>query len=56
MEYPTNIELIKGRLNQQTLADNEFSMIKENTQMALQRLPKNRALIDKINQFGLQKN
>ena len=56
MEYPTNIELIKGRLNQQTLADNEFSIIKENTQMALQRLPKNRALIDKINQFGLQKN
>jgi len=56
MEYPTNIELIKGRLNQQSMANNEFAMIAENTHMALQRLPKHRNLLEKINQFGLQKN
>ncbi|PCI61148.1 MAG: tryptophan halogenase [Gammaproteobacteria bacterium] len=56
MNYPTDISLIASRLTNIDNAQQEFTHIAEQAELATSRLPTNRALIEKIHQYGLQKN
>lgn len=55
MGYATDIEGLRPRLTQSKVADAYFQETVEQSKFAVQKLPKNRQLIDKILQYGLQK-
>ncbi|MFK5892370.1 MAG: tryptophan 7-halogenase [Pseudomonadota bacterium] len=56
MEYKTKIELSANRLQYPKMAQKQFKEIAAQTDIALQRLPTNRELIEKIYLYGLRRN
>lgn len=56
MQFKTDIAMLATRFQDKSKAQQAFQRIKEQTDIALTRLPKNRELINKIYEYGLQKN
>jgi len=56
MKYPTDIVGYRSRLKHNELALSCFKENSEQAKYALSRLPKHRELLEKIYQYGLQKN
>jgi len=55
MSFDSHLEHFQQRLTQDERANKAFNDIAKQTEMALNKLPKHRDLIDKIYQYGLQK-
>ncbi|PKG86274.1 tryptophan 7-halogenase [Colwellia sp. 75C3] len=55
MDFDTNLTHFQHRLSQDELASKVFADISNHSDLALNKLPKHRELIDKIYQYGLQK-
>ena len=55
MGFESDLANIQHTLTMNDFADEQFSLNQRNIQQVLSRLPSNRELLNKINQFGLQK-
>ncbi|WP_206483394.1 tryptophan halogenase family protein [Thalassotalea sp. G2M2-11] len=55
MDFDTDLSHFSARLNQSKNANAIFSTIQSHTNTAVNKLPKHRELLDKIYQYGLQK-